>query len=76
MVTWKKINKIKKKIYKYRTVYQKMIRWIIFIKEILILLICPFCFNIRLNNSLQVRERSLVLLVPLKSPRNTAPMLS
>ena len=76
MVTWKKINKIKKKIYKYRTVYQKMIRWIIFIKESLILLICPFCFNIRLNNSLQVRERSLVLLVPLKSPRNTAPMLS
>ena len=30
--------------------------WIIFIKKNLILLVCPFCFNIQINNCLQVRE--------------------
>ena len=38
-------------------------RWITFIKENLILLICPFCFNIRLNNCLQLRVRSSILFV-------------
>ena len=37
------------------------LRWIIFTKENLILLICPFCFNIRLDNCLQVRQRSSIL---------------
>ena len=41
-------------------------RWIIFIKENLILLICPFCFNIQLNNCLQLRVRSSILLVALE----------
>ena len=41
-------------------------RWIIFIKENLILLICPFCFNIRLNNCLQLRVRSSILLGALE----------
>ena len=48
-------------------------RWIIFIKENLILLICPFCFNIRLNNCLQLRVRSSILLVALEILRNSAP---
>ena len=47
-------------------------RWIIFIKENLILLICPFCFNIRLNNCLQLRVRSSILLVALEILRNSA----
>ena len=46
-------------------------RWIIFIKENLILLICPFCFNIRLNNCLQLRVRSSILLVALEILRNS-----
>ena len=50
-------------------------RWIIFIKENLILLICPFCFNIQLNNCLQLRERSSILLVALEILRNSAPLL-
>ena len=49
-------------------------RWIIFIKENLILLICPFCFNIRLNNCLQLRVRSSILLVALEILRNSAPI--
>ena len=49
--------------------------WVIFIKENLILLICPFCFNIRLSNCLQLRERSSILLVVLEILRNFAPML-
>ena len=32
-------------------------RWIIFIKENLILLICPFCFNIRLNNCFTITSK-------------------
>ena len=43
-------------------------RWIIFIKENLILLLCPFCFNIPLSNCLQVRKRSSILLVALEVP--------
>ena len=49
--------------------------FIIFIKENLILLICSFCFNIRLNNCLQARERSSILLVALEILRSSAPML-
>ena len=49
--------------------------WIIFIKENLILLIYPCCFNIQLNNCLQLRVRSSVLLVALEILRNSAPML-
>ena len=49
-------------------------RWIIFIKENSILLICPFCFNIRLNNCLQLRVRSSILLVALEILRNSAQM--
>ena len=41
-------------------------RLIIFIKENLIHLIYPFCFNIRLNNCLQVQGRSSILLVAKK----------
>lgn len=40
-------------------------RWVIFIKGNLILLICPFCFNIQLNNCLQLRDRSSIILVAL-----------
>ena len=50
-------------------------RSVIFIKENLILFICPFCFNIRLNNCLQVREKSSNLLVALEILRNSAPIL-
>ena len=50
-------------------------RWIILIKENLILLICLFCFNIRLNNCLQLRVRSSTLLVALEILRKSAPML-
>ena len=45
-------------------------RWIIFIKGNLILLICSFCFNIRLNNCLQLRVRSSILLVSLEILRD------
>ena len=50
-------------------------RWIIFIKENLILLICSFYYNIRLNNCLQLRERSSILLVALGILRNSTSML-
>ena len=49
--------------------------WIIFLKENLILLICPFCLNIRLSNCLQLQERSSILLVALEILRNSAPVL-
>ena len=45
--------------------------WIIFIKENLILFIFPFCFNIWLNNCLQLRERFSILLVALQILRNS-----
>ena len=50
-------------------------RWIIFIKKILVLLICPFCFNIRLNNYLKLRVKPSILLVALEILRNAAPLL-
>ena len=50
-------------------------RCIIFIKEYLILLICPFYFTIRLKNCLQVREGTSILLAALEILRNSAPML-
>ena len=50
--------------------------WIIFIKENLILLICPFCFNIRLKNCPQLRARSSIPLVALEILRNPASFLS
>ena len=40
--------------------------WIIFIKENLILFFCIFCFNIQLNNCLQLQERFSILLVALE----------
>ena len=46
-----------------------------FFKENTILLICQFCFNIRLYNYLQVQERCSTLLVALEILRNSAPML-
>ena len=49
-------------------------RWIIFTKENLILLICPFCFNIRLNNCLQLRVRSSILLVTLEKLCSSTPI--
>ena len=49
-------------------------RWIIFIQENLIPLICPLCFNIRLSNCLQVRQRSSILLVAIEMLRNSATM--
>ena len=49
-------------------------RWIIFIKENLILLIFPF-FNIRLDDCLQLREISSILLNALEILKNSAPML-
>ena len=39
--------------------------WIFFIKENLILLIFPFCFNIPLNDCSEVHVRSAILLVSL-----------
>ena len=51
-----------------------LVPWIIFIKENLILLICPFCYNIRLNNCLQLKVRSSILLVVLEILRNSAPI--
>ena len=50
-------------------------RRILFIKEDLVLPIFPFCFNIRVNNCLQLRERSSILWVDLEILRNFAPML-
>ena len=41
-------------------------RWIIFINQFLILFIFPFCFNIRLKNCLQVKERSSIFLFALE----------
>ena len=49
-------------------------RWIIFIMENLILLVCLFYFNIWLNNCLEVRERSSILLVALEILWNSALM--
>ena len=51
-------------------------RWIVFIIESLILLICSFFFNILLNSCLQVRKRSSILLVALEILRNSAPILA
>ena len=45
-------------------------RFIIFIEESLILLVYPFCFNIRLNKCLQLRERSSILLVANPNPQH------
>ena len=50
-------------------------RWIICAEENFILLICPFCFKIRLNNCLQLQERSSISLVALEILRNSAQML-
>ena len=50
-------------------------RWIIVIEESLILLVCPFSFNILLYTCLQVRERYSILLVALEILINSAPML-
>ena len=49
--------------------------WITFIKESQILLICPFSLNIRLNNCLQLWERSSILIAALQILRNPVPML-
>ena len=51
-------------------------RWIIFIKENLILLICPFSsfahFSIRRNNCLQLQKKYSVLLVALEILRHSS----
>ena len=50
-------------------------RWIIYFKEKLIL-ICPFCFNMRLKNCLLVQERSSILLVALEILKSSSRYIS